>query len=369
MKIRAEEMAAEEWKPGSFTKNFSWGPPEHGLLQLHEIIRLGFDNKIEDVPRTDFRQRVESSTRPDYIPLNFFLFNKNRNGQDFIVADELVFQAITSDHSPRFDKLALFAFNFSYVGRWKGAAPDQRRPALWAFNYIIDRVVGRYNWNTSSISADDIENYVRSDRRYIGKTTRKLATNLNYLYSIGRLSEFSDSSVERWWVDALFLALDRLIENRSLDGLTTPEFQYAGLLRQSQFRVVSGSPSLEKDLATKHLLSLYIACGGRNRFSNEHVENLTALSLPDAAWLIANDNRPRGAVHPTNPHILKSIPWACAMLARYVGFDVITADELEVFDAETFVRERTLRALQTLREKNVSPTMSVEDLMKLTREK
>ncbi len=189
----------EVWKPGSFTKNFSWGDRSRGLLELYEVIKLGFDDKVEDVPRVDFRRRVERSGRPDYIPLNFFLFNTVKDGADFVVADELVFQAVTGSHSPRFDKLALFAFNFSYVGRWKGAAPSQRRPAMWANNYIIDRVATAKQWNTSSVSADDIEHYVRSDRRYTGKTTRKLATNLNYLYLAGRLAELSAPTVERWW--------------------------------------------------------------------------------------------------------------------------------------------------------------------------
>lgn len=31
---------------------------------------------------------------------------------------------------------------------------------------------------------------------------------------IGHLSDFAGKRVERWWVDALFLALDRLIEDR-----------------------------------------------------------------------------------------------------------------------------------------------------------
>ena len=48
-------MAAgeQDWKPGSFTKNFSWGPPANGLLELYESIRIGFDNQMEDVPQSE----------------------------------------------------------------------------------------------------------------------------------------------------------------------------------------------------------------------------------------------------------------------------------------------------------------------------
>ena len=66
---------AEEWRPGSFTKNFSWGT-EKGFAQLYESIRIGFDLKLEDVPREVFRERLEHVNRPVYIPINFFLFNR-----------------------------------------------------------------------------------------------------------------------------------------------------------------------------------------------------------------------------------------------------------------------------------------------------
>jgi hypothetical protein len=357
---------SEEWRPGSFTKNFSWGDKDAGLKQLHETIRVGFANEMADVPRRVFRARVQKLKRPDYIPLNFFLFNRIVDRVDTLIADELVFQALTEDHSSRFDKLALFAFNFSYVGTWKGADAYQRRPALWSYHYIRDRVGNELNWSTGAVNADDIERFLASHREYTGRTTRKIATNLSYLYSIGRLSEFSRSIVERWWVDALFLALDRIIEDRKIDGIRPPEGQYGSLLERSGFASISGRSSGEKMLATKHLLTLYTYCGGRERFVDDLVEART-LKLEDVKWLLANDTRPQGAVHPTNPRILKSIPRACALLATYSGFDVIDADELANFDPAAFVRKYTRQALEKLSNKGVKPRISAEELMKITR--
>src|SRR3546814_16396779 len=115
----------------------------------------------------------------------------------------------SSDLSAAFDKLALFAFNLSRVGRWKKAAPYQDRPALWAFHYLSERVARDFGWNTRQISADDIERFVSSDERYKARTSRKLSTNLNYLYKQGRISDYKSSRAERWWLSALFLALDR----------------------------------------------------------------------------------------------------------------------------------------------------------------
>jgi len=357
----------EDWRPSSFTKNFSWGS-EKGLRELFDAIRIGFNGKLEDVPRGHFRKRVAETGRPVYIPINFFLFNRPRGATDFLVVDELVFQALTLKHSQRFDKLALFAFNFSYVGKFKRATRDQRRPAMWAYHYVRERVAGDYGWDAKRVSADDIENFVHSDPRYKAETARKLATNLNHLYRIDRLVDFANDTVERWWVDALFLALDRLIEDRRLDGQQPLDKELPDLLERSGFQEVAGKRSLEKDLATRHLIRLYVECGGRERFSEEAVLERTALRLADVEkWISPNDEDPRGAVHPTNPRILKSIPRACAMLATYAGFEVISALEMEDFDPEKFIRRRTRDALRRLREEGVAPTMSAEEVLRLTR--
>jgi hypothetical protein len=142
----------KEWHPGSFTKNFSWGR-EQGLRELHQIIRIGFNGEMTDVPRALFRKRAEKSGRPDFIPMNFFLFNRPIGGKDYLLADELVFQALSFDHSPHFDNLALFAFLFSKVGTWKGAKPYQEQPALWAKHYVADRVSEAFHWNFPPMNA------------------------------------------------------------------------------------------------------------------------------------------------------------------------------------------------------------------------
>ena len=357
----------EEWRPGSFTKNFSWGS-ERGFVQLYESIRIGFNEKLEDVPRDLFRQRLEGRGRPDYIPINFFLFNRFRNGIDHIIVDELVFQAITANHTQRFDKLALLAFNFSYAGVFKGAKASQRRPALWATAYVKERLARQLDWDTQRVNADDIEAFLLSEPRYVAKTARKVATNLAHLYKIGRIGDLRTDRVERWWVDALFLALDRLIEDQRLNGISVPETEYADLLRRSDFTAVSGKNSTEKELAIKHLVRLYIACGGRDRFSDEAVEARTKILISDVeSWVKPNDSDPRGAIHPTNARILKSIPAACAMLAIYAGFDVISSMIMEEFDAEEFIRDHTRQALERLKRQGIEPTMTAEEVLKLTR--
>lgn len=357
------------WKPGSFTKNFGWGTPKSGLIELHDAIRLGFRDSMEDVPRDLFQHRISVKKRPAYIPMNFFLFSKNVNGVDCLCADELVFQALNWAHSESFDKLALFSFNLSLAGFWKGASLEQRRPALWANAYITERLFGPLGWDTSKVSADDIQKFVQNDNRYKAKTSRKLATNLNYLFNIGGLKNFPTPQIERWWVDSLFLALDRIIEHRAIDKLQTNEAQYPSLLAEYDFLPLTGYVSIEKEMAIKHLTKLYWACGGRNRFSDEAVEARTKILDPQSDFFLANDPRPRGAIHPTNPRTLKSIPRACAMLAKYAGFEVISPDEFENFNLSEFILDHTERALQKLKFRNIRPILSADDLMKLTRER
>ncbi|MFN3506589.1 MAG: hypothetical protein ACK4ZU_03870 [Allorhizobium sp.] len=361
----------EIWRPGSFTKNFSWGNPPTGLGELHEIIRVGFANTMEDVPRDTFRARIRPLNKPDYIPINFFLFNKSVRGVDYLCADELVFQALNWPHNRGFDKLALFTFMLSLVGAWKGSKAEQRRPAMWANAYVRERVAPEFGWDATRVNSDDIQAFVVNDKRYVAETTRKLSTNLNHIFIGGHLSEFSTPRIERWWVDCLFLALDRIIEDRLLDREDTKPTQYAVLLERYGFLELTGKKTLEKTLAMKHLVELYTACGGRDRFSEEATQERVRTMRKQLELYAANpnDSRPRGAIHPTNPRVLKSIPSACAMLARYAGFEVISPDQMEEFDLEEFVRLGTQTALARLRDANVRPTMTAEEIMRITRER
>ena len=364
-------MAGENeiWRPGSFTKNFSWGRNHAGLSELYSVIHIGFNDELEDVPRDLFRERISRTNRPDYIPINFFLFNRVEDGESVICVDELVFQALKWDHGEAFDRIALFAFLFSFAGRWKGANKDQRRPAMWANAYIREHVAENLDWQTNLISANDIQRFVDNDPRYQAETSRKLATNLNFLLRIGRIQDFPDGRVQRWWVDCLFLALDRILEDEKLSGRKPSASQYSSLLDRSGFSELTGGLNMEKSLALKHLIRLYVALGGRGRLSEEDVANRTQTLSRDAHVPPLNDPRPRGAIHLTNPRILKSIPPVCSQLAILAGFEVISPDQMDNLDAREFVSTRTEAALAVLRGKGIRPSMSLEELLKATRDK
>lgn len=357
-----------EWRPGSFTKNFGWGTTDRGLSELHSIIRIGFDGRVEDTARSKFRERVKAAGKIDYIPLNFFLFNRHTPGGDTLVADELVFQAIEFRHSKRFDKLALFAFNLSIVGSWRGSEEYQQRPALWSHFYVSNRLAAELHWDLKQVSANDIEKFVLSDSRYHAKTARKLATNLAYLYRLGRLYELGQRSMDRWWIDCVFLALDRVMLDLELRKQPRPHSALTALLA-SDFNDLTGPRSTEKDLALPHLVQLYDACGGTARFSADEVRARTELLLPDLAWYAANDPSPLAAIHRSNPNLVKSIPRACALLARHVAhFETLDWDDLINFDVNEFVRTNVNSALGRLKDRGIRPSASAEDLLKLFRD-
>jgi hypothetical protein len=359
----------EEWHPGSFTKNFSWGPEDQGLKELHSIIRKGFGEELTDVPRSLFRERVRELERPDYIPLNFFLYNQVRHGTDFVLVDELVFQALNFRHSAHFDRLAVFAFNLSRAGTWKQAKPYQSRPALWAYHYVADRVGAEFNWDARKVSANDIEDFVVGDPRYHGATSRKLATNLNYLYRVGKLADYKSPKPERWWLSAMFLALDRTVDASKIGSNASPQWGLARALVRSGFHPISGMRSMAKDIATDYFLTLYGACGGRNRFSDERTRRRQNRLLPQFR---PNDPAPPEGVvavfHPTNPTARGIVPRVCAVLAWFLaGFETIELEGLDDYDVESYVRDRTAEALRSLKELGIKPSMSADDLTQLMR--
>jgi hypothetical protein len=306
--------------------------------------------------------------RPDYIPLNFFLLNEVRGGVSYVAVDELVFQAITYRHSGQFDKLAMFAFNLSRVGRWSGAAAYQNRPALWAYHYVADRVGPDFEWNAGRISADDIERFVTGDPRYTGKTARKLATNLHYLFQVGKLRDFSSKKPERWWLSAIFLTLDRSVPAEGIEFGGLGEARLLGQLASAGFWLLSGRRSAAKDIAAAYFVALYAACGGRLRFSDEAVLERERQLVPNHVSNEAPEPRAIGVFHPTNPVARSAIPHACRVLAKYLaGFEIFESEDLDDFDVETYIRERTEAALSELDRRGVRPKISGDELTQLMR--
>jgi hypothetical protein len=272
-------------------------------------------------------------------------------------------------HSAHFDRLAVFAFNLSRAGTWKLAKDYQERPALWAYHYVADRVGPEFNWDAKRISADDIEDFVFGDPRYKGKTSRKLATNLNYLYKVGKLADYKSKKPERWWLSALFLALDRTVNPARIGQNPSGEWGLSRSLIRSGFHPISGMRSMAKDIAATYFLALYGACGGRFRFFEERTQRRQNRLLPQ---MRPNDPQsPAGVVgifHPIDPSARGAVPRVCSVLARFLaGFETFEVDDLDDFEVEDYVRARTAEALRSLKELGIKPSVSADDLTRLMR--
>ncbi|QFT48990.1 hypothetical protein FIU97_20540 (plasmid) [Roseivivax sp. THAF40] len=349
---------SEDWHPGSFTKNFGWGKDGRGLAELHHAIRVGFGDERGDVRRSVFRKRLDEKGINFYIPANFFLFNYVNETGDWIAFDELVFQAVSFDHTVHFDRLALFTFNLSLVGSWQGARHFQRRPALWSNRYIVERLAQSHGWDVTKVTADDIQVFLDGDERYKAQTSRKLSTNLNFLYQIGGLSAVVADTIERWWMNASFLAADRLCRLRYARRLTISSIGEA--LDEFDFGPLAGGQNVEKSYALIRLLEMYVSVGGPDRFER----SVDAINSGKT-----NDPRPYGLVDKKLPRAPKSLPAGVVNTMDWLdaSYELLDHDELREFDVDMYVREASVRALSKIRERGIKPTMSSADLMTLMR--
>lgn len=358
----------EEWRPGSFTKNFSWGLLSDGLKRLYEAINIGFEDSSVKVERELFRNRIRKLNRPDFIPMNFFLYNQICDGRSYLVCDELVFQALNFPHSDQFDKLALFSFALSETGNWQGAQSYQSRPALWAKHYIAERVGTEFAWDANRINAEDIEAFVEGDNRYTGQTSRKLATNFNYLLKAGRIDAFQSRKPERWWLSAIFVALDRTVETDEVEFGRLGEARLIASLVQSKFWEISGRRSSAKEIALAYYVTLYAACGGRQRFLDEETLERERIMLPNNVSNAPPNADAIGVFHPSNPIARNAIPHACRVLAKYLaGFESFEMEEWDNFDLQGYIHSRTANALAELDRKGIKPRISADDLTKALR--
>jgi hypothetical protein len=219
-------MKMTESSPGSFTKNFGWNQRPPGLRALYDAIQAGFGGIIANVSRDEFRARCGIADRDrQLIPLNFFLHNTIRGKGNFVSVDELVRQALLSAHSPRFDRLALFAFHLARVGTRLGNAGTPSG-ADFANGYVRSQLWEDDGWKTSNLTEDKVEKYFAKAIKVRGKDTlHKCVTNYLYLMEVCGLryqsATFVDTALDQWAEPALFLAFDRyLLDHKSINDFT-----------------------------------------------------------------------------------------------------------------------------------------------------
>jgi hypothetical protein len=248
----------------------------------------------------------------DYIPANFFVFNQVIGNTSYIAVDELAYQAVAFKHRPQFDKLALFALLLSEVGTWKGASPEQQNPSEWARFFVID-VLSKYeSWSPALYTADSIESFLQRTPKFEGNT-RKLSTNLSFIFNKAKLNEFRSFDDNEFFANAIFLALDRYY----LKEFPQPELSVGWAietLRRYDLADLIGSETEFRVFAEKAVVRLFSAVRGPNRFEEKDSNSQSHLF----------------AILSRDPAIIKRLPAICAEWLSSRLFVELALDEDEL---------------------------------------
>lgn len=205
--------------PGSFTKNFAWHG--QGMRLLHDGIKIGFNGKISDVERDNFRATVSAFIPPAtpafddaqfLLAANFFLHNVIRNNKNVIPVDELVRLSVAEPYTPLFDRVALFGFNLSLGGQRRGVN-GVADPAPWAREFVKQAMWQNGRWQRAALDEAAMDAFLATRISGVAAAKTKVRTNYRHLYVLAKYLPAPhvtiNSGANAWMVSAMFLAWDR----------------------------------------------------------------------------------------------------------------------------------------------------------------
>lgn len=211
--------------PGSFTKNIGAGRSiDSGLLTIHNQINVGFQDAVEDIERKVFRESVDSST--DLVPLNFFLFNYISNKQSFLLADELVFHALSKGPLSLFNYLALFSLTLGESGEWINNRKEKSEN--WISFLIKEKLWENGQWVSERLKPSYIDKELK--KILIVKTNDTIVKcRNNFLFIFHKVFPlvsdlaYVDTKYEKWMGSAFFLVWDRYLATHNKDTFSHAE--------------------------------------------------------------------------------------------------------------------------------------------------
>lgn len=247
-----------KYPPGSFSKNFAWHGT--GLRRLYNAIRGGFHDNLKAVGRNQWRTDSGINDRSlDLIPVNFFLHNASSS----MSVDELVFQAVKSNHTIRFDRLAFFSFHLNRVGN---PPKNPARPSMWANEFVREALWIDGSWRSSALSEASMDAFI-VDRLDAQPGVRlKCRTNYRHLFELcdylpARLPMIN-SGAEQWIASALYLTWDRMI----LGGGSSTKGNLLAVIRDDEIYKLLGVTETFAIEQAQSLADHYLKAGGINRF-------------------------------------------------------------------------------------------------------
>lgn len=335
------------WNIGSFTKNFGWGKGKRGLERLHSALNVGYAGKLVPTQRDIFWRRLEEGGYVPHIPSNFFVFNKIIDNENYVIPDELAFNALTKEHDSDFDKLALFSLFLSETGKWKGAREGQEQPSEWARFYILEVLSKEATWKNSNFTAEKIEFFLNQSPEFKGQTgTHKLATNLSFLFVSGGLSNLIDANKSSWITNALFLALDRYYLKTAPNDVSV-EWAIDQLTTNDVLSFSDILLSIESEIEGK-IAKLYVESHATDRLAGDLSQTIFGIISRD-------------------PLIYKELPIIVySWLKKRIFVELADREnlnKLQNFNSELFVKN----AFDRIHNKIEHPTLSGDQLLALVR--
>lgn len=273
-----------KYAPGSFSKNFAWHGT--GLRRLHGAIKSGFKNSLAPVSRERWRKDSKiGDSALELIPINFFL----HNARGRISVDELVFQAVERPHSLRFDRLGLFAFHLSKVGKPPSGI---ERPAMWANEFVRERLWRNGAWQSDQLQDAPLDSFIEDRMNAQEEVRIKCRNNYRHLFELcGHLPArfpIVNTGPEDWLPSALFLAWDRL----ALDEGRPSRSQLMSYLSVADLHKLIGVSQTYLLDNAKPLADLYLRAGLLDRFRRTSGSNAN-IEIPEegqASWIFQGES-------------------------------------------------------------------------------
>ena len=230
------------------------------MQKLHTAIRSGYHNTLFPIDRGVFRADAGVRGSIILIPINFFLHNR----KGCLSVDELVFQAIQSDHCLQFDRLALFALNLNRVGSGRDKYSGRKivsRPAMWANEFVRQKLWSRGNWQASALQNTLLDSFLANLIIAQADVRIKCRSNFRHLFKLCKFLPSGlpaiNTGAEQWISSALFLAWDRHI----LDGGAQDDAILLDLIDSDELYKLLGVSRNYALESGSLLLNLYKAAG------------------------------------------------------------------------------------------------------------
>lgn len=252
------------YKPGSFSKNFGWHGT--GLRKLHQSIRDGFGGELRPVDRRTFRSQSGLDDSLSLLPINFYLYNRS----GMLMVDELVWQALGRAHTPRFDRLALFAFHLSQVGP---GSDHVERPAMWANEFVRERLWSADAWRAPALNDSSLDLFLRDRMDAKVEVRTKCRNNYRHLFYLCGYwpprHDLINTEPDDWATSAMKLLWDRIGEA----GASGSEDHLVDLAMAQDVHKLLGISERQAFGFARHAAADYVGAGGARRFEGQPADD------------------------------------------------------------------------------------------------